>query len=97
MADKTLKDYVQYDLICVDRIAVKSQTQHNIVQEHNTNILPVLAVNWKLKEKNNTQLLFLTKISAFNPFLHEYSCSPPPTMNNYINKLLCWYIEHRNN
>ena len=25
-------------------------------------------------------------------FLHEYS----PTMNNYINKLSCWYVEQKN-
>ena len=60
MADKALKDYVHYDLICVDWIAVKSQTQHNIVQEHKiSNILPVLAVNWKLKGKTTHNLLSL--------------------------------------
>ena len=32
----------------------------------------------------------------FNPFPHEFSCYAPPTMDNYVNKLSCWYIEQRN-
>ena len=28
----------------------------------------------------------------FNPFLHEYSCSAPPTMNIHMNKPSCRYI-----
>ena len=31
---------------------------------------------------------------AISPFLHEYSCLAPPTMNNfYINKISCLYME----
>ena len=32
----------------------------------------------------------------FHLFLHEYSSYAPPTMNNYINKLLRVYKEQRN-
>ena len=36
------------------------------------------------------------KMSAFNTFLHEYSCYAPPTMTNHINKRSRWYIEESN-
>ena len=34
--------------------------------------------------------------SPVKPFLHEYSSLAPPTMNNYMNYILHWYIEQRN-
>ena len=34
-------------------------------------------------------------ILYFSPFLHEYSCQAPPTMNNFINKLSHLYIEKK--
>ena len=40
--------------------------------------------------------LGVSSLKWVNPFLHEYSCLAPPTMNNYIHKLSCWYIEQRN-
>ena len=32
----------------------------------------------------------------FNHYLTEYSCKAQPTLNNYINKLFCRYMELRN-
>ena len=36
------------------------------------------------------------KKTTVNPFLHEYSCLAPPTMNNNINKLERLYREQIN-
>ena len=49
----------------------------------------------------NFNFIVSTKMeeSILYSFLHEYSCQAPPTMNtmnNYKNKLSCWYIEQRN-
>ena len=46
-------------------------------------------LDWNMP-KNVYHIYFI-----FNPILPEYSCKTPPTLNNYINKLSCWYIPSR--
>ena len=49
-----------------------------------------------LKKKTDHKILDASAASlSSNPFLHEYSCLGPPTMNNYINLLARLYIKQR--
>ena len=46
---------------------------------------PILAKLVKTKNYDLVSFVIAPLVGIFNPFLHEYSCQAPPTVNTHIN------------